>query len=625
LRKLFIKPNTANGGAEDDYKKYPFFSKRIDMPKQPGGGPTYFNLSAGTLVIDIYPLAVAANQMSAPLPYTKANLDQKIQSLTIHFAPVTLQAPLTGNKPLGNADASVPNVVRIPDTAKSEDNGGIRGMTVPLTAPYIDSSKDTVRSMEINGITKGDNRLVAGLINVTDDYFSPSGNSQDYSDKNQRIVHNFRSGWGAAYPDSKWGHLVPAKNPTNEKYPAAGLSLNNIDATDRIKDKGGKYYKIPDVPRTIEGVFSVDGSTRGDFDRGFSKQLDGPFINKPDEGNTKNDPADDFAGGGGLAYFRGDNGTEVVGDKYFSPNRIIPSAAMFGSLPSGLFSKRPWETLLFCPSVSAKHKGAVSPADHYLLDLFSMPVVEPFAISEPLSTMGRINLNARLAPFGYAKDKKTGRSYIERNTGLHAVLKGMKQFIAANNTTESGHAEKPLTGSTNNMEFRFDIDPYQTIEKAIAPRFDVGGNGYFKCASEICDIDLLITKGQAFDDPAKRKGFWDANSMTGDNARERPYAMIYPRLTTKSNVYTVHVWAQSVLKNPNSYGDDWKRFDENRDRVTGEYRGSTAIERFLDPNDPALVPAAGGGKSYDAVDDNAKGLDPYYRFRILSSKRFTMQ
>ena len=263
-----------------------------------------------------------------------------------------------------------------------------------------------------------------------------------------------------------------------------------------------------------------------------------------------------------------------------------------------------------------------------------MPVVEPFAISEPLSTMGRINLNQCIAPFGYAKDKN-GRNYIERNTGLHAVLKGMKQFVAANNTFESGHSEKPLEDTENpNLNklkpFRFDIDPYQTIEKAIKPRFDnnkdsTKSNGYFKCASEICDIDLLITNGQTFDDPAKRKAFWDANSMTGDNSRERPYALIYPRLTTKSNVYTVHVWAQSVLKNPNSYDEiEWKKFDENRDRVTGEYRGSTTIERFLDPNDPALVPA-NGGKSYDAVENDAKGLDPYYRFRILSSKRFTMQ
>lgn len=632
LRKLFMKPNFANAGTENDYKRYPFFSKRIDLPSKAGVPLPEFKLSKGTLVIDIYPLDVAPAPTALSF-YPKAKMDQKIQSITITFPEVILPTPKTGQLPLCDADPA--STVRTPNAAKNETaSGGIRGVTVPITHPRIYPNEDVVRSMEINDKAKGDTRHVAGLANPPADYFFPSGDSTDYANKNLRIVHNFRSGWGAAYDNAKWGKLT-------------------INAPDRARVKSSTYWKVPDVPKSINGVRSPDGSTFGDADRGFAKQMDGPFINKPDEGNTKNDPADDFAGGGGLAYFRGDAGTEVVGDKYFSPNRIIPSPVMFGSLPSGLISKRPWETLLFCPPSSATHKGAVSPADHYLLDLFTMPVVEPFAISEPLSSMGRVNLNVRLAPFGYAKDSTTGRSYIERNTGLHAVLKGMKQFIASNGTYESGHGEKPLQdhytgdgGDTINTEFRFDIDPTLTIEKAITPRFDVGGNGFFKSATEICDVDLLISDKDAlgnanvFTDPsvgalraawaadptniAKRAAFWQANSMTGDNARERPYAMFYPRLTTKSNVYTVHVWSQSVLKNPNSNTDEWTKFDENRDRITGEYRGSTTIERYLDPNDPALVPASGGAP-YDAVDTNAKGLDPYYRFRILSSKRFTMQ
>ena len=604
-RKIFAKPNATNVGTEAEYSKYPFFSKRIDMPTKAGTDPTEFKLSKGTLTIDIYPLDVKATELSSPPIYAKANLQQPIQTLTITFPAVTLPAPKRmGKKPLQ---------LRGPDEMKAEAVGGLRGTNTP-TYPLLEQNEtalydsDVIRSMEINGTAKGDNRHVAGLANPPEDYYQPSGDSLDYFDKTKRWVHNLHSSWGADFPEAK-------------KY------YGRLTANAPIRYKNA-LEKMPDVPKTINGVRSPDSTTFGDADRGFSKQTDGPFINKPDEGNTRNVPSDDFAGGGGLAYFRGDNGTEVVGTTYFSPNRIIPSAVMFGSLPTGIFSKRPWETLLFCPPVAANHKGAVSPADHYLLDLFTMPVVEPFAISEPLSSMGKVNLNARLAPFGYAKDKTTGRSYIERNTGLHAVLKGMKQFIAANDTPESGHAEKPLTGVTNNVEFRFDIDPYTTIDKAITPRFDAGGNGFFKCASEICEIDLLLAAGQTktFTDPtpAARKTFWEANSMTGDNARERPYAMIYPRLTTKSNVYTVHVWAQSLLKNPNSSSTQWQKFDENFDRVTGEYRGSTTIERFLDSNDPALVPA-GGGAPYDAVDANAKGLDPYYRFRILSSKRFTMQ
>ena len=40
-----------------------------------------------------------------------------------------------------------------------------------------------------------------------------------------------------------------------------------------------------------------------------------------------------------------------------------------------------------------QHYGATDPADYLLTDLFNLPVVEPYAISEPLSTSGRINMN----------------------------------------------------------------------------------------------------------------------------------------------------------------------------------------------------------------------------------------
>ena len=47
-----------------------------------------------------------------------------------------------------------------------------------------------------------------------------------------------------------------------------------------------------------------------------------------------------------------------------------------------------------------------------MLDLFTMPVVEPYAISEPFSTAGKINMNYQIVPF----------TYIDRSTGVKAVL-----------------------------------------------------------------------------------------------------------------------------------------------------------------------------------------------------------
>ncbi|MEI9896337.1 MAG: hypothetical protein WDN28_21350 [Chthoniobacter sp.] len=52
------------------------------------------------------------------------------------------------------------------------------------------------------------------------------------------------------------------------------------------------------------------------------------------------------------------------------------------------------------------------PRDLLLLDLFWMPVAQPYAISEPFSTAGKVNMNYDILPF----------RYIKRRTALNAVL-----------------------------------------------------------------------------------------------------------------------------------------------------------------------------------------------------------
>ena len=67
---------------------------------------------------------------------------------------------------------------------------------------------------------------------------------------------------------------------------------------------------------------------------------------------------------------------------------LIPSAAMFGSLPSRTRLNIPWLTLLFRPH-QEDHPGQDSDLgvpDHLWLDYWWMPVVEPYAISEPFAT-----------------------------------------------------------------------------------------------------------------------------------------------------------------------------------------------------------------------------------------------
>jgi len=97
--------------------------------------------------------------------------------------------------------------------------------------------------------------------------------------------------------------------------------------------------------------------------------------------------------------------------------------------------------------------------------------------------------------------------------------------------------------------------------------------------------------------------------------RERPYTRIVPRLTTKSNTFTVHFRVQA-LKNPSQAGaTNW---NEARGSISGEYRGSTTIERFIDVSDPILATT-----DFATNAANAPSLDTFYRWRVLSNRQFS--
>jgi hypothetical protein len=102
----------------------------------------------------------------------------------------------------------------------------------------------------------------------------------------------------------------------------------------------------------------------------------------------------------------------------------------------------------------------------------------------------------------------------------------------------------------------------------------------------------------------------------GDNVRERPYADIYPRLTTKSNTYTVYYTVQAI-KNPSSDPTQW---NETAGAVLGQYRGSTSLERYLDPNDPNIPDYADGTNPIN--NPNKLSIDHFYKWRVISSDAF---
>jgi hypothetical protein len=189
-----------------------------------------------------------------------------------------------------------------------------------------------------------------------------------------------------------------------------------------------------------------------------------------------------------------------------------------------------------------------------------------------------------------------------------------------------------VVAAAGHNPFRYPICEDDTL-KEFDYRFNQ--NDLFRSPSEICSLWLYpavqpglstISNPQrsllnpALTEPTTRsviRAWWYNNprttrkALTGDNVRETPYNNLYPRLTTKSNTYTVHVRVQTLAKIRSDAAQN--TFNETTDKVTGEYRGSFLIERYVDPNDSSIP---------DFAADPTASLDPYYRFRVLSTKQF---
>ncbi len=409
------------------------------------------------------------------------------------------------------------------------------------------NAADTVRSMEVDpvGPTHGDLRVVAGKKTVPSGYFAGfSGTATDPGyNSSATIVHSFRNGDGGTVVGGKF----------HADLLAAGASPGN-----------------PIAARGMKGATMSNGLA-GDWDNAPGGFQDGAYINKPDD-----------------YYGSGDWWDAPI----VTPNKQVSSPVVFGSLPvatggEGGMQIQPWQTLAFSPNPAAgkQHPGFASPKDHLFLDLFTMPVVEPFAISEPVSSIGKVGLNFQLAPF----------TYITRATALHGVLKSTR--ITAIQTGTNPKSGAPL--------LRLPIDADETVrgfEKHFADQ------GVFRSASEICDM-FLVPRGTTLE-PVENGNWWQNYKATGDNSREAPYGLIYSRATTRSNTFTVHMRVQTLRKRAGDGNEVWR---EDVDAVTGEYRGSTTIERYVDLGDKTLPDFA---TQPDAT------LDNFYKFRIVNTKKF---
>ena len=369
----------------------------------------------------------------------------------------------------------------------------------------------------------------------------------------------------------------------------------------------------------------------------------------------------------------------------------MPSPLILGSLPVGISSTatniltNAWRTFQFSPNPNAvgtngwanrcaaagynMANGLITnslPPDHLILDFFQMPVVQPYPISDPFSTAGKVNMNYQIAPFAYinrdsamrgalksvlitAVDARWGYDYKLRSTNSYSD--NTSQAYSDTSLRSTNSVPYNLASSTNSFEgqtaqyyFHYPIHLNNTLAQ-FTNRFSQ--NDLFHSPSEICSLWLYPAQQPSSGNPLANTNAlvsWDANnanisswwygtntsdlsakSLTGGNLRQRPYSYLYPRLTTKSNTYQIHYRVQTLKQTPVAHSSDayasWVDPSAGgiTDKVIGEQRGSAVIERFIDPSDPSIPDFT---TNVTTTTITGASMDSYYRFRVFNAKQF---
>jgi uncharacterized protein (TIGR02600 family) len=548
---------------------YPFISVPINMIHPTSTTSPTFEFSGGTITVELH----------AP------NNGTLFQSIEINLPYGTFPVPKMAPSAVAGGGSNVYDFRRLANQSGSSSKlCRLQGRNDNKDTAWI-RVEDVVRSV-VPAV--GDMRVIfpRKTIKTTDtEYNTFFTEHSKYAITTETYAHNLRNGQNTPYYMATGGRLL-VTSPTYDQYAAQYTS----GATDMNTKWPRDSSVVPD--NFTNGVAlgktaSATGSDLpGDWDNGFSYFPDGPYINKPDEGDSKYTTS---TGTASIPYYN--SGYTPITASIFSPNRMMPSAGMFGSLPTAVWANKPWQTLLFRPDPIG-HPGLAAPRDHLLLDLFNMPVVEPYAISEPLSTAGRINMNYQIVPF----------TYINRDTGIRSIFKSEKIIVIPEARAAVYKKDQKANNTTDTYRLAVNADEtllgFQQKFKAME---------IYKSATEICDLPL-VPVGTTY---SNMSTYWNDKRLTGDNSRERPYTTIYPRLTTKSNTYTIHVRVQILKKVKGTDSGTWV---EGKDLIAGEYRGSQTVERYVDPNNPNFP---------DFADPtNTQSIDSFYKFRVVSAKQF---
>ena len=552
--------------------QYPSYSNIINMPT---GG--MFHFSGGSVTITTWGGGGSPGTANVP----------QVHQYTVNFPAADLPVPNYSSRPtLGGTNG---RVAALGSATTSGDRLDMVRLNTTLNGQYVshlvDFTNDTVISM-VPSTSYGDYRMLAQPVVPASAFVSLYDGSQMTAPSTaSKLAYGFMYPSGQTWTGSVHGKLVN------------GASYYTQDASVAAPAYGSQ----PIVPVTVK--YPKAGSSTNappDFDNGFGELPDGPFINKPDEGAV-------YPSGSTFRVYYDNAGYQVdtqnAPNFYFSPQRQIPSPVMFGSLPSGApvgsILPQPWQTLLFQPGFTG-HAGLAAPKDEYLLDLFWMPQAQPYAISEPFSTAGKINLNYQILPF----------TYIDRSTALQSVLSS--EMVAQVGTSNAGAYKNSTTGMTTPARQTLNLSEVDGTLRQFATKFQ--NFDFFKAPAEICDV-YLVPKSESWTSDSTAQSAWYGSNyaLVGDNTREKPYADIYSRLTTQSNTFTVYYRAQTLKNTPAN--DSAAQWVEAAGRIQGDYRGSTALEHYIDPNDSTIP-------DYATAASGTANLASHYKWRVIENNRF---
>ncbi len=537
------------GQRDDPDRDFPFLSEQdVALASGEGAPGSRLPFNCGFITLDVLPVDAAPQ---SPRP------NDSVQSIELSFTPQELVVPkLRVADFAGGPRDLARRFLPVASVETGRDGRPVQVWRLPLI-----QEGDLVRSVELNpdGPSGGDVRLIAA----------------------RRWVPMVEvNGSLGASPRYFRDHPAAVEDP--EVAESHSLRESRFQWTGRHYGQGPPDWMPP--PAAL------------DHASGGAAFEDGPFILRMSAGGAF-EAAGRYLGG--------------------SPLGQVSSAFVFGGLPTGLFG-RPgddapcaWQSLRLHP-----FGGTASwpPAPvHLWLELFWMPVTEPRLLSRHLATEGKVNLNHRLVPF----------PWIQRRSALHGVLKGVEMTVIPADALDAAgdHAKRGRAGDGGLLDasFRYAIDAGKTL-RALDAKLD--RDGAFRTPSEITEIPLAPARvpgrvyagnGWSAADPQALEGGalrdWCA---TAGSLLEEPYAALYPRLCTRSNVFRVHYRVQ-VLRQPR--GVEPAVWDEGKGRIAAEQRGSALIERRLREEDGGSAdPATAAGRPIH--------LDGRHHCQILSTEMF---